>query len=55
MIILLMLFTTNKLTDEHNAAVLNMLPGPQFTVTAIDSKKDIRTCQLTVKVGDGPP
>ena len=42
-------FTTNRLTDEHNEVMLSTLPPPYFTVMAIDSKKDIQTGQVVVK------
>jgi len=32
-------FSTNKLTDEHNNAMLEKLPQPHYEMKAIDSKK----------------
>jgi len=43
-------FTTNKLTDEHNETMLNTLPPPHYSLKAIDSKKDNQTRQVSVKV-----
>ena len=41
-------FSTNKLTDEHNNAMMKTLPAPHYNITAIDSKKDVNIGQVSI-------
>jgi len=43
-------FSTNKLTDEHNDVMMKTLPDSHYKITAIDSKKDINTGQVHISM-----
>ena len=45
----LQVFTTKKLSDKYNEAMLNTLPATRVTVMVVDFKKYIQTGQVTVK------